>query len=124
MKDISENDLKNNIQKVAARYEGQRSTTKVGNVVFGDDQFVVIGGPGAVEGEEMVLDIARAVKVAGGHMLRGGAYKPLTFPYRNESMFELREHLKTRIDLNCPTMLISRYNFETVSYPFILYIFS
>jgi len=31
------------------------------------------------------------VKAAGASFLRGGAYKPLTFPYRNEKMFELGE---------------------------------
>jgi len=51
----------------------------------------VIAGPCAVESEDQVLDIARAVKAAGAAMLRGGAFKPLTFPYRNERMFELGE---------------------------------
>jgi 3-deoxy-7-phosphoheptulonate synthase len=91
MKDISENDLKHNIPLVAAQYPGHRSTVKVRDVVFGDDALVVIAGPCAVENQEMVLDIARAVKAAGAKIMRGGAFKPLTFPYRNERMYELRE---------------------------------
>jgi 3-deoxy-7-phosphoheptulonate synthase len=37
------------------------------------------------------LDIARHVKASGAGLLRGGAFKPLTFPYRSASSFELRE---------------------------------
>jgi len=42
---------------------------------------VVMGGPCAVDTEENVLEAARAVKAAGGHILRGGAFKPRTSPY-------------------------------------------
>jgi 3-deoxy-7-phosphoheptulonate synthase len=89
MKDISENDLKNNLPLVAAKYDGHRSTVRVGDVVFGGDALVVIAGPCTVESEEQILDIARHVKATGAAMLRGGAFKPLTFPYRSEKMFEL-----------------------------------
>jgi 3-deoxy-7-phosphoheptulonate synthase len=91
MKDISDADLKNNIPLAAARPDGRRSVVKVGGVEVGGDRLVVIAGPCAVESEDQVLDIARAVKKAGAAMLRGGAFKPLTFPYRNERMFELGE---------------------------------
>ena len=91
MKDISEADLKNNIPLAAARADGRRTVVKVGAVEVGGDRVVVIAGPCAVESEDQVLDIARAVKAAGAAMLRGGAFKPLTFPYRNERMFELGE---------------------------------
>ncbi len=91
MKDISASDLQNNIPLVAAKHEGQRSTVQVGDVVIGGDELVVMAGPCTVEGEEQIVDIARAVKAAGAHMLRGGAYKPLTFPYQSDRAFELRE---------------------------------
>ena len=42
--------------------------------IGGKENVVVIGGPCSV-------DIAKAVKAAGGRMLRGGAYKPRTSPY-------------------------------------------
>jgi chorismate mutase/prephenate dehydratase len=41
----------------------------------------VIAGPCAVEGEEQVRRCARAVKEGGGHILRGGCFKPRTSPY-------------------------------------------
>ena len=49
--------------------------------VGGKENVVVIGGPCSVECEQQVVDIAKAVKAAGGRMLRGGAYKPRTSPY-------------------------------------------
>ena len=39
----------------------------------------------------MILETAEAVKLAGAHFLRAGAFKPLTFPYRGPKFFELRE---------------------------------
>jgi 3-deoxy-7-phosphoheptulonate synthase len=41
----------------------------------------VIAGPCSVESAEQLMSTARAVKAAGGNMLRGGAYKPRTSPY-------------------------------------------
>jgi 3-deoxy-7-phosphoheptulonate synthase len=43
--------------------------------------FTVIAGPCAVESHDQLLTTARAVKAAGGRLLRGGAYKPRTSPY-------------------------------------------
>lgn len=91
MKDLSENDLRNNIPLAAAKHDGHRSVVRVGDVEIGGERLVVMAGPCAVESESQVLGIARAVKAAGAAVLRGGAYKPLTFPYRNEKMFELGE---------------------------------
>jgi 3-deoxy-7-phosphoheptulonate synthase len=91
MKDISAADLENNIPLVARTHDGHKSTVRVGSVEIGGDRIVVIAGPCAVETEELTIDIARAVKAAGAHMLRGGAFKPLTFPYRRGSMMELGE---------------------------------
>ena len=49
--------------------------------IGGRENVVVIGGPCSVECEQQAVDIAKAVKAAGGRMLRGGAYKPRTSPY-------------------------------------------
>lgn len=49
--------------------------------VGGSEKIVVIGGPCSIEGKEMIVDLAKQVKDAGGCMLRGGAYKPRTSPY-------------------------------------------
>jgi 3-deoxy-7-phosphoheptulonate synthase len=54
---------------------------QVGDVVFGGPDTVVVAGPCAVEGLDVLLEIARAVKAAGARVLRGGAFKPRTSPY-------------------------------------------
>ena len=91
MKDISENDIKNNIPLVSKKHGKHSSIVRLGDVEFGGKKIVIIAGPCAVESQEQVLDIAKNVKKSGARVLRGGAFKPLTFPYRNEKMNELRE---------------------------------
>ncbi len=49
-------------------------------VAVGGDTLVVMAGPCAVEGEEQILETARAVKAAGATVLRGGAFKPRSSP--------------------------------------------
>ncbi len=48
---------------------------------IGGGRFSVIAGPCSVESEEQIVATAKAVKAAGGHALRGGAFKPRTSPY-------------------------------------------
>lgn len=91
MKDITPADLANNLKLVAKRDERHKTVVQIKSQLIGGDQFVVIAGPCAVESREQVREIAEHVKAAGAHLLRGGAFKPLTFPYRNEKMFELGE---------------------------------
>ena len=68
--------------KLASRQTKPESTVvKVGDVEIGSGKTVMIAGPCAVENEEQMLATARAVKEAGGHLLRGGAFKPRTSPY-------------------------------------------
>ncbi|MBI3505913.1 MAG: 3-deoxy-7-phosphoheptulonate synthase [Proteobacteria bacterium] len=55
---------------------------------IGGKTFIVIGGPCAVESEAQTLRIAKQVKKAGAHMLRGGAYKPRTSPYAFQGLGE------------------------------------
>lgn len=91
MKDLSENDLRKNVPLAAAKHEGQRSVVRIDAVEIGGERVAVMAGPCAVESEQQVIEIAKAVKSAGATVLRGGAYKPLTFPYRNEKVLELGE---------------------------------
>ncbi len=65
---------------LVSRKASARSVVTVGNVRFGED-FVVIAGPCSVESEEQTMAIAREVKAAGAHLIRGGVFKPRTSPY-------------------------------------------
>ena len=91
LKDITQQDITGNIPLASKKSQDHHSKVKVGDTVFGGDRFVVIAGPCAVENREQVLDIAQAVKKGGATMMRGGAFKPMTFPYRDEKIFELGE---------------------------------
>ena len=64
------------------------TVVKVGPVSFGPGHLTVIAGPCAVENEAQIMESARVVKAAGGHMLRGGAYKPRTSPYSFQGLEE------------------------------------
>ena len=57
------------------------SHIRVGDVTVGGTGFVVIAGPCAVESEAQTIEVARAVKKGGAHLMRGGAFKPRTSPY-------------------------------------------
>jgi 3-deoxy-7-phosphoheptulonate synthase len=61
-------------------FHPQDTVINVRGVVIGQGSVVVMAGPCAVESEEQLMATARAVKAAGGHILRGGAYKPRTSP--------------------------------------------
>ena len=68
--------------KLAGRtFHADDTVIKVGDAVFGGDQVTVIAGPCAIESEEQLFTIAKAIKDAGAKVLRGGAFKPRTSPY-------------------------------------------
>lgn len=57
-----------------------RTVVPVDGVRVGEG-FTVIAGPCSVESERQTIETARAVKEAGAHALRGGAFKPRSSPY-------------------------------------------
>ncbi len=79
MKDISANDIKNNIPLVTRK--DYKRVIKAGEYTFKPDKIAVIAGPCTVESKQQITDIARHIKDCGATMLRGGIFKPLTFPY-------------------------------------------
>lgn len=60
----------------------------VKNTYIGPETMTIMSGPCAVESEEQLLTIARAVKAEGATILRGGAYKPRTSPYSFQGLEE------------------------------------
>jgi 3-deoxy-7-phosphoheptulonate synthase len=67
--------------RVARESNPGGSHIQVGNVRFGDGNFVIIGGPCSVESREQIIATAKAVQAHGALMIRGGAFKPRTSPY-------------------------------------------
>ena len=67
----------------------ERSQLPMGEgVEIGGEQIIIIGGPCSVESREQIMESAEVVKAGGGHVLRGGAYKPRTSPYSFQGMAE------------------------------------
>ncbi len=67
--------------KLAARGPGQPTTIIDVNGIKVGQGLTIIAGPCSVETERQTIETAIAVKKAGAHMLRGGAFKPRTSPY-------------------------------------------
>ena len=65
-----------------------RTIVQVGDVEIGGDAVVVMAGPCAVEGREMLLETAARLRELGVGILRGGAYKPRTSPYAFQGLGE------------------------------------
>ena len=75
--------------KLASReFKPEDSVVRVRKARFGGRYVSVIAGPCAVESEEMLFSVARAVKAAGAAALRGGAFKPRTSPYSFQGLGE------------------------------------
>jgi len=90
-KDISIEDIKTKFPLVAKKNKQHKSKFTVSGVEFGSKLIPVFAGPNMVESEKLILNCAKNVKKAGAHFLRGGAFKPLTFPYRSSKYYETRE---------------------------------
>jgi chorismate mutase/prephenate dehydratase len=68
--------------RLAGRRDKETETVvDINGVVIGGPELVMIAGPCAVESIDQVMKTAKAVKEAGGKLLRGGCFKPRTSPY-------------------------------------------
>lgn len=75
--------------KLASReFIQENSTVPLDGVQIGGDGVVIIAGPCAVEDRSLLLENALAIKEAGGHALRGGAFKPRSSPYAFQGLGE------------------------------------
>jgi 3-deoxy-7-phosphoheptulonate synthase len=73
---------------VSREVKPEDTIVRIGGVAIGGKDLVVVGGPCAVETREQTLIVARALKAAGAHLLRGGAFKPRTSPYSFQGLGE------------------------------------
>jgi len=90
--------------KLASRHFAAEPTRiPLGEVQIGGPEIMVIAGPCSVEGRDMLLATAKAVRASGARALRGGAYKPRTSPYSFRGLGE--EGLKILSDVRAETGL-------------------
>jgi 3-deoxy-7-phosphoheptulonate synthase len=73
--------------KLASReWQPQDTIVQVGDASIGGNTVSIIAGPCSIESYEQTKTVGDAVKAAGGHFLRGGAFKPRTSPYSFQGM--------------------------------------
>ena len=88
------------------KFHPEATAVKVGNTSIGSGNLTIMAGPCAVETEEQLMCIAKAVKAAGAAILRGGAYKPRTSPYSFQGLEEegLRYMQKAKAETGLSTI--------------------
>jgi len=79
MKDISAGDIKNNICLITRKDFKREIVVK--DYKLNPQAITIIAGPCTVESKTQIGEIAKNIKASGAQMLRGGIFKPLTFPY-------------------------------------------
>lgn len=75
--------------KLASRETKHENTIiDIKGVLIGGNEVVMMAGPCTVENRKQMKEAAKAVKEAGGKILRGGAFKPRTGPYSFQGLGE------------------------------------
>jgi 3-deoxy-7-phosphoheptulonate synthase len=66
---------------ISREFDNKTRIIEVKNIKIGTNEPVFMAGPCSVESEDQIVKIAKEIKKAGAQILRGGAYKPRTYPY-------------------------------------------
>ncbi len=75
--------------KLASRQtKSENSVIQLGPYAIGGPEFIVMAGPCSVEADPQMMGTAWDVKMAGAHLLRGGAFKPRSSPYSFQGLAE------------------------------------
>jgi len=106
--------------KLAAReFKAEDSVVSINGIEIGAKRVVVMAGPCAVEGEEQLMEAARAVKEAGASILRGGAFKPRTSPFSfqglEEAGLELLARVRKQFGIPVVTEVVDPHDVDLVS---------
>ena len=87
-KDITEEDLETKFP-LSSSSNKKKIISISKDISFGADQIPIIAGPNTVENKDMMFKCCEIMEKKKIKLLRGGIYKPLTFPYRSDKYFEL-----------------------------------
>jgi 3-deoxy-7-phosphoheptulonate synthase len=98
--------------KLASRdFHPEDSVVRINGVSVGGNQVIVMAGPCSVESRDQLMETATAVKEAGAHVLRGGAFKPRTSPYAFQGLglkgLELLREARDQFHLPIVTEVVS-----------------
>lgn len=110
--------VSNPYKLVSREAKAEDTVVRVGGVPVGGGHFAVMAGPCSVESEEQTLTIARAVRAAGAHILRGGAFKPRTSPYSFQGLgkrgLEILSQVSREVGLPIVTEALDERSLELV----------
>lgn len=106
--------------KLASReWKSDNTIVRVNGIEIGGNKLTIIAGPCGVESETQLFEIAHAVKEAGAHILRGGAFKPRTSPYSFQGLgergLELLARAREKTGLSIITEVVNPNQVELVS---------
>ena len=91
---------------------------EVDDVKIGSGHKAYIAGPCSIDTEEIAIETAKRVKLAGANMFRGGAFKPRTSPYafqgHGEHGLQILETVKKETGLPTVTELMSTDQIDLV----------
>ncbi len=87
-KDITLDDLKYKIPKITSKKKISVKIKK--NIIFSEKNLPIIAGPNGVESRDLIIKVAKMLKKNKLNILRGHAFKPLTFPYRSKQYLETK----------------------------------
>lgn len=90
-KDITIEDLKTKFPLAAKKSKNHKSILKIKNFKIGGKDMPIFAGPNMVESFKLMDNTAKFLKKNRLNFMRGGAFKPLTFPYRSKVYTETRE---------------------------------
>ncbi len=105
--------------RVSRKSKPDPAIVDVHGLRFGSEKVVIIAGPCSVENHEQLMETAKAVKSAGGMILRGGAFKPRSSPYNFQGLGEeglkLLEEARARTGLPIVTEVMDTRLVELVA---------
>ena len=105
--------------KLASReFKRENTIIRIGDLEIGGPDFIVMAGPCSIESEEQLMESAYVVKKGGGHVLRGGAFKPRTSPYSFQGLEEeglkLLEKVRNKTGLSVVTEVMNTTDVDLV----------
>ncbi len=106
--------------KLAGReFHPEDTVISIGNVTIGGSELVIMAGPCAIEGEEQLVEAAKAIKGAGAKVLRAGAFKPRTSPYSfqglEEQGLQFLNEVRAKTGLLIVTEVMDQFTVEQVA---------
>ena len=88
-KDITKEDIKYKVKLCTNKKK--RNIYIRSDICFSSKTLPLIAGPNGVESRDLIFKVAKFLKNKGIKILRGHAFKPLTFPYRSKKYYETKD---------------------------------